>query len=82
MKRAAAIRYREWMPAPFVVAKEKGALAERMIEIANTYGIDVVEDEGLTESLFLVESGDVIPEELFEVVAELLAYVYRLQGTE
>ncbi len=70
------------MPAPFVVAKGKGALAERMLEIAGEYGIEIVRDGALTESLFLVESGDVIPEELFEIVATLLAYVYRSQGTE
>ncbi len=77
MKRAVAIRYEEDNPAPFVLAKERGVLAERMVKIARDYGIEMVVDESLTDSLFMVESGSPIPESLYEAVAALLAYVYR-----
>ena len=42
MKRAVALRYDTNAPAPYIVAKERGALADRMIEIARDYGIETV----------------------------------------
>ena len=80
MKRAVALRYDESLPAPFVLAKGRGELANRLLEIARQYGIEVVEDELLTESLFLLDIDEVIPEKMFEIVAALLAYVYRTRA--
>ena len=82
MKRAVALRYDESLPAPFVLAKGRGELASRLLEIAREYGIEVVEDDLLTESLFLLDIDEAIPEKMFEVVAALLAYVYRTRAKE
>ena len=81
MKRAVALRYDDTAPAPFVLAKERGLLAERLIRLAEEYGIAIVEDEALSEALFYVEPGSEIPEPVFEAVAALLAYVYRTRSS-
>ena len=81
MKRAVAIRYEPGDTAPFVITKNRGVLADRMLEIAREYGIEIVTDEALLESLFIVDSGTAIPETLYEAVAALLAYVYKTRAT-
>ena len=66
---------------PEVVAKGAGFIAERIREIARQYGIPIVENKVLAQILFrTVEVGEVIPPELYQAMAEVLAYVYRLQG--
>lgn len=82
VKRAVALSYVTDQPAPFVVAKEQGHLAEQMESIAREYGIEIVDDESLVDSLFFLETGDYIPESLFETVATILAYVYRTRREE
>ena len=82
MKRAVALRYDGDLPAPFVLAKGRGELAERLLEIAREYDVEVVEDELLAESIFLLDINEVIPAEMFEIVAALLAYVYRTRAKE
>ena len=77
VKRAAALRYEPGESAPFLLAKERGLLAERMESIAKEYGIEVVFNESLVDSLFLVETAEYIPEYPFKAVAALLAYTYR-----
>lgn len=63
--------------APKVVATGKGALAERILEIAFQTGVKVRKDEDLAELLSALEIGSEIPIEAFTAVAEILAYVYR-----
>lgn len=66
------------MPAPKVVAKGRGPLAQRIVDIARAYGIDVVEDVSLARSLYRsVGVGDYIPRALYQAVAEILAMIYR-----
>ena len=79
---AVALRYeRGVMAAPRVVAKGQGFVAERIMELARRHGIPVVERRPLARALFkAVAVGQEIPRELFYVVAEVLAYVYRLRG--
>jgi flagellar biosynthesis protein len=81
LKRAAALKYIPGESAPFLLAKEKGELAERLLGIADEYGIKTVVDARLTESLFYVETGSYIPEYLFEAVATVLAYAYRTRSS-
>ncbi|MCD6569693.1 MAG: flagellar biosynthesis protein FlhB [Deltaproteobacteria bacterium] len=78
---AIALQYeRAKMMAPIVVAKGAGILAERIKEIAKTSSVPIVEDKPLAVLLYKsVEVGDVIPENLYKAVAEILAYVYRLR---
>ncbi|HQQ14711.1 MAG TPA: EscU/YscU/HrcU family type III secretion system export apparatus switch protein, partial [Deltaproteobacteria bacterium] len=79
---AVALKYeRGKMVAPVVLAKGAGHLAEKIREIARAGGIPVVEDKPLAQALYkTVEIGDVIPEEWYKAVAEILAYVYRLKA--
>jgi type III secretion system FlhB-like substrate exporter len=76
---AVAIKYDTNLPAPFVVARGRGELAERIVELARGFGIEVVSRPGLAEQLYLFDAGDFIDEDFFEVVAEILAFVFRLR---
>ncbi len=68
------------LAAPMVVAKGRGALARRIKEIALEHDVPIVENRPLAQSLYkLVEVGDLIPPDLYQAVAEVLAYVYRLK---
>ena len=75
-----ALRYKRGdMAAPTVVAKGGGFLAFRIREIAREAGIPIVENPPLARALYRsVRVGESIPERLYEIVAEVLAYVYRL----
>jgi len=66
--------------APQIVAKGKGALADRILEIAFAAGIKVRQDADLVEILEAVDLDREIPIEAFQAVAEILAYVYRANG--
>ena len=65
-------------PAPVVVAKGGGYLAEKILEIAKECGIPLYEDPDLVEVLAKIDLGNVIPPELYQAVAEVLAFVYNL----
>ncbi len=78
-QKAAALRYdRNRDDAPRLVAKGGGYMAERIIEIARANGITVYEDKELIELLSRIELYQVIPVELYQVIAEVLAFVYRM----
>lgn len=78
---AVALKYdREVADAPFVVAKGAGLLARRIREIAQENDVPLVEDVWLARSLYeSVEPGRTIPVELFQAVADVLAFVYTLR---
>jgi flagellar biosynthesis protein len=61
-----------------VVAKGAGLLADRIIEIAKEYNIPLYEDPDLVEVLARIDLGNVIPPQLYQAVAEVLAFVYNL----
>ncbi|MFC1886708.1 flagellar biosynthesis protein FlhB [Thermodesulfobacteriota bacterium] len=68
------------MLAPVVVAKGAGLIAQRIKEIAQKNNVVVVEHKPLAQALYkAVEIGALIPMELYQAVAEILAYVYRLK---
>jgi flagellar biosynthesis protein FlhB len=79
---AVALEYRpEEMPAPMVVAKGRNLLAQRIKREANWRGIPVIENPPLAQALYrTVEIGQAIPAKLYAAVAEILAFIYRLQG--
>jgi len=64
--------------APVVTAVGQGAVAEEIIRRAREAGVPVTEDPRLAAVLSQIDVGRVIPPELYEVIAEVLAYVYRL----
>lgn len=78
-KKAIALKYKPGDDhAPRVTAKGTGRLAERIIEMARKHGIPVKDDPDLVEVLSRLDLHEEIPPELYVVVAELLAFVYRL----
>jgi flagellar biosynthesis protein len=64
--------------APRVVAKGKGAIGKKIIEVAKAHDIPIEENEVLAGALSHVELGDEIPVELYKAVAEVLVFVLRL----
>ncbi|MCX6647737.1 MAG: flagellar biosynthesis protein FlhB [bacterium] len=75
---AIALKYEPDMPAPQVVAKGKGAIAERIINLANEFHVHIHRDPPLARSLYrMVEVGDMIPYEFYVAIAEVLAYIYK-----
>ena len=61
--------------APRVIASGKGVLADKIIEKAKENDIPVHEDDKLADTLSKLEIGEMIPPELYEVVAEILVFV-------
>jgi flagellar biosynthesis protein len=78
MNKAIAVTYATDVPAPWIVARGRGRVAERMKEIAAQYGIPVVVDATLADRLIELDAGDFIPEELYGVIAEVLVFAMRL----
>jgi flagellar biosynthetic protein FlhB len=78
---AVALKYIDKeMPAPQIVAKGAGIIAEKIKEIAVEHGVPIVEDRPLARALFKLELDSFIPEELYVAVAKILAYIYKLRG--
>ncbi len=75
VKQAIALEYNPDEEAPKVIATGKGALAERIIEKAKEAKVPLHQDNKLAETLSRLEIGDMIPPELYEVVAEILVFV-------
>lgn len=79
---AVAVRYRaEEMEAPIVVAKGQRLIAERIVKLAREHNVPVVQNIPLAHALFtMAEVGEQIPPELYQAMAEVLAFVYRLRS--
>jgi flagellar biosynthesis protein len=78
---AAALRHLPGVDgAPRVVAQGRGEVAERILALAREHGVPVHQDGDLLELLATCDLGDEIPPELYPVVAELLHFLYRLNG--
>lgn len=65
---------------PKVVAKGAGHVAQRIIELAQEHNIPIRDDADLVEALSKLDLGELIPQELYPAVAEVLAYVYRMNN--
>jgi flagellar biosynthesis protein len=78
-KKAAALKYEHGQDdAPRVVAKGRGKLANRIIDLAAQHDVPLVEDPNLAQMLDALDLNMEIPPELYHAVAEVLAFVYRL----
>ncbi|MDR1875541.1 MAG: EscU/YscU/HrcU family type III secretion system export apparatus switch protein [Synergistaceae bacterium] len=84
LRKAAAISYdRKRNDAPVVTARGEGFVARRIVEIAQAANVPIVEDAALVSALLSLELGQEIPVELYETVARILSWIYRLEkGTE
>lgn len=78
---AIALKYEPGrMAAPTVIAKGEGYIAQKIREIAQANGVVLVENKPLAHAIYkTVEIGEAIPEKLYQAVAEVLAFVYRLK---
>lgn len=82
-RKAVALRYKPYDEhAPRVTAKGTGKTAEEIIRLATEHGIPIQEDPSLVSVLSQLEVNDHIPEELYQVVAEILAFVYQTDQGE
>ena len=79
---AVAIKYdADLYDAPFVIAKGADYLAQKIKDTARENNIEIVENKPLARMLYAnVEIGQVVPPELYQAVAEVLAFVYHLKG--
>ena len=77
---AVALKYEPGRPAPVVLAKGADHVAKRIREVAREARVPVIENKPVARALYVnVEVGAMIPDDLFQTVAEILAYVYRLK---
>lgn len=76
---AVALAYQAGDLAPKVVAKGRGLIAEQIIERAKEHGVFVHESKELVALLMQVDLDDRIPPGLYRAVAELLAWLYRIE---
>ena len=74
-KQAIALEYDPSEDAPKVIASGRGLLAERIIERAKEADVPIHQDSKLADTLSRLEIGEMIPPELYEVVAEILVFV-------
>jgi flagellar biosynthesis protein len=81
IKQAAALKYdREKDNAPKVVASGKGYIAEKIIQLSVENNIPLVQDENVVRMLCSVPIDSEIPEELYEAVAEIIAFVFEMDS--
>lgn len=77
-KKAVAIKYdQKKSAAPVVVAKGKGYIAENIVKTAQDNGVPLKEDNELINYLMSLELYEEIPPELYQVIAEILAFIYK-----
>ncbi|WP_416394683.1 EscU/YscU/HrcU family type III secretion system export apparatus switch protein [Allohahella sp. A8] len=78
-KSAIALFY-DGKAAPKLSAKGEGEVAEEIMRIAREHGVPLYENAALVQSLSTLELGDEIPELLYRVIAEIIAFAYIIQG--
>ena len=79
--RAVALKYeKEKDAAPRIVAKGRGFVAQKIIETARAHRVPLYEDKNLVQVLEALDLETEIPQELYRAVAEVLAFIYRLNG--
>jgi flagellar biosynthesis protein len=79
---AVALAYHSGDSAPRIVAKGHGLIAEQIIERAREHGVAVHESKELVALLMQVELDEHIPPALYRAVAELLAWLYRVEAAQ
>lgn len=78
-KKVVALRYKKGVDnAPKVVAKGIDLIAQRILEIAEKENIPIIKNEKAVEDFYGLDLDDEIPPELYEIAAEIIAFVYKL----
>ena len=79
--KAVALKYdREKDAAPKITAKGRGYVAEKIIETAKAHNVPLLENQNLVQVLEALDLETEIPAELYRAVAEVLAFIYRLNN--
>jgi flagellar biosynthesis protein len=79
IRKAAVLKYKHQIDrAPVLVAKGKGIVADRILEMARKHRIPIQSDPALVEVLGQLDIDQEIPPELYRAVAQILAYVYKM----
>ncbi len=79
LRKAAVLKYKHQIDrAPRLVAKGKGMVADRILELARKHRIPIQSDPALVEVLSQLDIDQEIPPDLYRAVAQVLAYVYRV----
>ena len=73
--KAVALKYPKNAAAPFICASGKGEVAKNILDIAQKNNIPIVENSDLTDVLTLQEIGTIIPEETWELIANIFSYI-------
>jgi flagellar biosynthesis protein len=82
-KKAVALRYQQGRDqAPRVVAKGRGEIAEKIVALARQHNVPLVEDRNLMQVLEALDVDTEIPAELYQAVAEVLVFVYRINSKQ
>ncbi|MDK2822948.1 MAG: flagellar biosynthesis protein [Clostridia bacterium] len=81
-KKAVALKYECGDNAPKVVALGKGEIAEKILSLASEKGVPILSKPVLVDKLIELELQQEVPPELYEVVAEVLAFIYKLSKKE
>jgi flagellar biosynthesis protein len=81
VQEAVALRYsKDKEDAPRVVAKGRGFVAQQLLAVARRHAVPVYQNQAVTNLLMAVELDREIPPDLYQAVANVLAYVYRMDG--
>jgi flagellar biosynthesis protein len=81
--KAVALKYdRKKDNAPRVIAKGRGEIAKKIIEVAQAHNLPLYEDKNLIQILEALDLETEIPPELYRAVAEVLAFIYRLNNSD
>ena len=79
LKSAVSIQYKgKTAKAPKITAKGKGLMGEKIVALAKEHGIPIKEDPDLVHLLSQVDINEEIPPDMYRVVAELLAFIYKI----
>jgi flagellar biosynthesis protein len=82
-QKAVALRYAHGQdPAPKVVAKGRGKVAKKIVALAREHQVPLVEDKQLVNLLETLDIDSDIPESLYQAVAEVLVFIYRLNQSQ
>lgn len=81
-KKAAALKYDNVFSSPIVTAVGFGEIADRIIKEAENSNVPIIESPALAENLTKLSIGQNIPVELYEAVAEIIAFIYSLDKTQ
>lgn len=77
-KKGVALGYSGKNGVPEIIAQARGDLVEKLLCIARENDITIYKNADLTEALSVFKTGSIIPEHLFQAIAGVLAYCYRI----